>query len=119
VLGRFGNEFEVVGYSTDIDHAIDEIMSINPVLVIFNIDMPPFQMNGYQVMRKVADKGIECRFIALSDTWTTETMRDFFHSGGFDYLLKPLSNKANEAVFLDTLKNFITKQKAFQLEKQG
>lgn len=51
------------------------------------------QVGGIGLMKELKDAGMECEFVILTYSWSTASMRDFFHSGGFDYHLKPLNSQ--------------------------
>jgi len=60
------------------------------------------RMGGIGLMNALRAAGAECKFVILTDSWSTEAMRDFIHLGGFDFLRKPLNSVEIEAV-LDNL----------------
>ena len=80
------NGFDIIGSNTDFDQAVQEIMALRPMLVIYG-----WQIGGIALMRKLRAVGMSCEFITISYSWSTETMRDFFHSGGFEFILRPIN----------------------------
>jgi len=86
-----------------------EILALRPDLVVSTLYME--RMGGIGLMNALRAAGTECKFVILTDSWSTEAMRDFLHSGGFDFLRKPLNLKQIEAVF----ENMNDKQEAGEL----
>jgi response regulator of citrate/malate metabolism len=82
------NGYKVIGSSTKTDTALEEILALKPTLVI--CDHIIMLGSSDTLMKTVKKAGIGCEFIMLTKYPTLTAMRDFFQSGGFDYLLKPL-----------------------------
>ena len=82
------NGFEVVGFNTNALKAADEILLLKPELVITEYQMP--EMCAVSLMNAIKSTGVKSEFIILTVSWSVASMGEFFHSGGFDYLRKPL-----------------------------
>ena len=89
-------EIEVIGSSSNSKTALNEIVTLKPDLVVSDLFMR--QMGGIKLMSALKASGADCEFVILTHSWSSEAMRDFFQSGGFDFLLKPLSSQAIEDV---------------------
>jgi len=88
------NGFDVIGYNTDLEKAVAEITALKPVLVIYE-----WRVGGVTFMQRLRAAGVECEFIILTDYESFTALRNFFLTGGFDYLLKPLDkHKAETAL---------------------
>ncbi len=86
--------FEIVGANTNMPSARDEIAALKPELVIFGTSRP--QTIGIEFMKSLRKEGSDCEFVVLSTWWNIDTMANLFHSGGFDYLLKPFDKAKAE-----------------------
>ena len=73
--------FDVIGSNTDPGKAMIEIMSLKPVLVIYE-----WRIGGFTLMNKLRAAGADCEFIILTDYESCTALRDFFMNGGLDYL---------------------------------
>ena len=85
--------FDIIGSNTDFDQAVREIMALRPMLVIYE-----WQIGDITLIKKLRAAGLDCEFVTISYSWSPETMRKFFHSGGFDFLLLPINSQGMEAV---------------------
>jgi YesN/AraC family two-component response regulator len=63
----------------------------------------------------VKSAGVNCEFIMLTKYTALDLLREFFQSGGFDYLLKPLEMENMET----TLKRLCSKLNTTCEEAQG
>ncbi len=82
------NGFEVVGYNTNPQAAIDEIPRLAPHVVFCDLKMPG--MDGIEFIRNVKQIGADTEFIMLTAFREFDASVSFFRMDGFDYLLKPL-----------------------------
>ncbi len=67
--------------------ALEEIIQLQPDLVVSDLKMEPF--DGIGLMQKLKALGTEPYFLMVSAYGSFENSRRFFLEGGFDYLLKP------------------------------
>ena len=108
-------DIAVIGSSTNSKTAIDEILALKPCLVISDLYMT--QMGGIGLMNALRVAGSDCGFVILSHSWSSEVMRDFFSSGGLDFLLKPLDLQGIDEV-LERLDHKLRKDtKCFATQK--
>jgi response regulator of citrate/malate metabolism len=98
-LPRLKKEFEVVGVSSDADVAINEIISMNPDLVI--TDLYTKTMTGNALVRRLRQAGIKCEFIIYTDIHSHDDIREFFTDGrGYDYWLRPLDTEETDTMLV-------------------
>ena len=83
--------FETVGFSSDPFKAIEEIIELDPDIVFTDLKMP--EISGVDLMEILREKEVYCDFIIVSAFPKFEESRRFFLLGGFDYLLKPVSDE--------------------------
>jgi YesN/AraC family two-component response regulator len=92
--------FEVVGYSTNPQTAIAEIISLQPDVVFTDLKMPG--CDGLELLNTLKENGIGAEFVMLSSFDEYQAVREFFLLGGVDYILKPLDHD-NAALVLEKL----------------
>ena len=85
------NGFDVIGSNTDPNRAVQEIMTLRPVLVIYE-----WRIGGIALMNRLRAAGVDCDYIILTDCQSLSALRNFFANGGLDYLLKPLDKREAE-----------------------
>ena len=100
------NGFAVIGSNTDHDKAVLEIMTLKPVLVIYE-----WRIGGLWLMNRLRAAGAECELVILTDYESFGAQREFFMNGGLDYLLKPLDKREAEAA--------LTRLRSRKLQKIG
>ena len=80
---------EVVGTSTDPEHALTELAECSSLDVLFlDIEMPG--MNGFELLSKLESK-LESRPLVVFTTAYDQYAVRAFEANGIDYLLKPVS----------------------------
>jgi two-component system response regulator YesN len=82
--------FEVVGSNTNPVAAVKQIMRLYPDVVFADLVMP--ELSGVDLMARLKDNEVECEYVIISAFPEFVESRRFFLLGGFDYILKPLSN---------------------------
>ncbi len=102
------NGFEVVGSNTDRATAISEIAALKPHLVVCGTERAVIQ--GF--MKQVKEAGANCRFIVITKFWSPEMMGDFFYSGGYDFLLKPIDVAKADKSLKDLHKKLLAENRA-------
>lgn len=80
--------FEVTGKNISAEVALEEIKNSHYDVVFCDLRMPG--MSGVELMGQARAWGVDSAFVMLSAFSAFQDSRDFFTSGGFDYLLKPL-----------------------------
>jgi len=80
--------FEVIGSNTDPETALNEITEKKPDVVFSDLKMPG--CNGLELIDRIKERGIDTEFVMLSAYAEFEASRNFFLTGGIDYILKPL-----------------------------
>ena len=84
------NGYQAVGSSIDAVKAVKEIRKLNPDVVFTDLKMP--DCSGVDMMEQLRETGADCAFIVISAFPEFAEQRRFFLLGGFDYLLKPVSD---------------------------
>ncbi|MCL2602907.1 MAG: response regulator [Defluviitaleaceae bacterium] len=79
------------GYATDPNEAIGMIRDYEPDVVFTDLKMPG--MNGVDMMQRLRRTGYGGEFIIISAFGEFEESRRFFKLGGFDYLIKPVTDR--------------------------
>jgi two-component system response regulator YesN len=85
-----GCGYQVVGSSTKPFEAIKEIKKLNPDVVFSDLMMP--DCSGVDLVEALYEKGSDCEFVIISAFPDFEESKRFFLLGGFNYLLKPVSD---------------------------
>ncbi len=83
-LGRHCPQVEVVGQYTESMEGLKGIRTLQPALVLLDIEMPV--MNGFQLLEKVGDINFQLIFITAYDQYAVRA----FRFSALDYLLKPV-----------------------------
>lgn len=83
--------YQVVGKSINPVKAINEIGKQLPDVVFTDLKMP--ELSGVAMMEKLRNRGVTCEFVIISAFPEFEESRSFFLLDGFDYLLKPVSDR--------------------------
>jgi two-component system nitrate/nitrite response regulator NarL len=82
-------DFEVVGEATDGLEAIEQIKSLQPDLVLMDINMP--NCDGFEATRRVKAKMPDVRIVMLTVSEDADDLKAAIQSGADGYLLKDLS----------------------------
>jgi DNA-binding NarL/FixJ family response regulator len=88
VQAELGRSFEVVGSSSDVDAAIDEIRSKKPDVVLVDVHMPGG--GGLAVVNAVKETNPEVRFLALSVSDAAEDVIAMIRAGARGYVTKSI-----------------------------
>lgn len=89
VQAELGRSFEVVGSSSDVDKAIDEIRSNKPDVVLVDVHMPGG--GGLAVVNAVKETNPDVRFLALSVSDAAEDVIAMIRAGARGYVTKSIS----------------------------
>lgn len=96
--------------------AFEKIINNEPDIVITDIKMP--RISGLDLIAKVKEKGLKCRFIVVSGFKDFEYARSAMKYGVTSYLLKPISKvELNEAIAKICAEKKLENQK--QIESQN
>lgn len=99
--------FQICGVATDPFAAVEQICAQKPDVVFSDLKMPG--LSGTNLLLRVKKKGIPCEAVLISAYGEFTAARDFFTAGGFDYLVKPVSeNELSE--LLNTLADKLRKK---------
>ncbi len=101
------NGFEVVGFESNTNKAIQIIQELQPDVIFTDLKMPT--VDGHSFMKCIKEKGIQVEVIMLSAYGTFEDACTFFKQDGFDYLLKPIQLEEVQLV-LEKLANKLAKK---------
>lgn len=85
-LLRYEPDIEVLGEAADGPEAVQQIIALQPDLVLLDLRMP--QLGGVEVMRQIRGKGIVTRFLVLTTYDTDEYIAPALSAGAQGYLLK-------------------------------
>ncbi len=105
------NGFLIAGHNTDPVKAIDEIVKAAPDVVFLDMKMP--EMDGNTLVAHLREKGVDTEFVMISAYNEFEQVRKFFRQEGFDYILKPVSNDAIQAL-LEQLVDKLSEKKPYK-----
>lgn len=70
---------------------VDAIVAERPGLVLLDIQMPI--MDGFDVLREVADRGIDVPVIVITANGTIQRAVEAMQLGAFDFLMKPFQSR--------------------------
>jgi len=97
VEAELGRSFEVVGTSSDVDVAIEEIRSSKPDVVLVDVHMPGG--GGLAVVNAVKETNPEVRFLALSVSDAAEDVIAMIRAGARGYVTKSIGpDNLSEAI---------------------
>jgi DNA-binding NarL/FixJ family response regulator len=88
VQAELGRSFEVVGSSSDVDAAIDEIRSKKPDVVLVDVHMPGG--GGLAVVNAIKETNPDVRFLALSVSDAAEDVIAMIRAGARGYVTKSI-----------------------------
>ncbi len=88
VRSELSERFDVVGWSTDVDTATDEIRKARPDVVLVDVHMPGG--GGLAVVRNVHATNPEIRFLALSVSDAPEDVIAMIRAGSRGYVTKSI-----------------------------
>jgi len=115
VRAELGEEVDVVGAASEVDAAIDMIVDRHPEVVLVDVHMPAG--GGARVIREVAARDPEVRFLALSVSDAPDDVVATIRAGARGYVTKTISPPdlldaiervaAGDAVFSPRLAGFV------------
>jgi len=84
-----GPEVEVVGEAADVDGAVQAVLDLRPEVVLLDVHLPGG--GGGEVMRRVATRSPETRFLALSVSDAAEDVIGTIRAGARGYVTKTIT----------------------------
>jgi two-component system, LytTR family, response regulator len=82
---KFASQVEIIGCSTNVFIAIDEIEELQPDLLFLDVEMP--QMNGLEVLKHFPERNFNVIFTTAHEKYALPALK----AAATDYLVKPLS----------------------------
>ena len=80
------NDIEIVGVAEDGEHAVSQVESLEPQVVLMDMEMPG--MNGVDATKLICQKFPDVKVLVLSTFDTQEYVANSLNSGAMGYLLK-------------------------------
>ena len=115
VRAELDDRFDVVGWATDVDQAIDAIRKARPDVVLVDVHMPGG--GGVTVVKNITETNPEVRFLALSVSDAPEDVIAMIRGGARGYVTKSISPEelaaaidriaTDDAVFSPRLAGFV------------
>lgn len=115
VRAELDDRFDVVGWATDVDQAIDAIRKARPDVVLVDVHMPGG--GGVTVVKNITETNPEVRFLALSVSDAPEDVIAMIRGGARGYVTKSISPvelataidriSTDDAVFSPRLAGFV------------
>ena len=115
VRAELDDRFDVVGWATDVDKAIDAIRKARPDVVLVDVHMPGG--GGLTVVKNITETNPEVRFLALSVPDAPEDVIAMIRGGARGYVTKSISPvelaaaidriSTDDAVFSPRLAGFV------------
>jgi DNA-binding NarL/FixJ family response regulator len=115
VRAELSERFDVLGWSTDVDEAVDSIRSARPEVVLVDVHMPGG--GGLVVVSNVLETSPDTRFLALSVSDAPEDVIAMIRAGARGYVTKSIAPEdladavervaAGDAVFSPRLAGFV------------
>ena len=124
VRAELAHGAEVLGEAADVDEAVAAVMELRPDVVLLDVHLPGG--GGVEVMRRVADRVPETRFLALSVSDAAEDVIGTIRGGARGYVTKTITGPElvsaidrvadGDAVFSPRLAGFVLDAFAGSLE---
>ncbi len=115
VRAELDDRFDVVGWATDVDQAIDAIRKARPDVVLVDVHMPGG--GGVTLVKNITETNPEVRLLALSVSDAPEDVIAMIRGGARGYVTKSISPEelaaaidriaADDAVFSPRLAGFV------------
>ena len=102
--------FEVAGYASSGEQALEVIREVKPQVVLTDIRMK--QITGLMVMEEIQKEDFDCLFVVLSAYRDFEYAKQACDLGAFAYLLKPIEDDKLRETMEAAYKKCMEQQKA-------
>ncbi len=89
VRAELAEHFDVVGWSTDVDAAVDGIREARPDVVLVDVHMPGG--GGIAVVKNITESNPDVKFLALSVSDAPEDVISMIRTGARGYVTKSIS----------------------------
>jgi len=89
VRAEIAQQVDVVGEAEDVDTAVEAVLRLRPEVVLLDVHLPGG--GGGEVMRRVAGKAPETRFLALSVSDAAEDVIGTIRAGARGYVTKTIT----------------------------
>jgi DNA-binding NarL/FixJ family response regulator len=89
VKAELTGRVEVLGEAADVDEAVQAVLSLRPEVVLLDVHLPGG--GGAEVMRRVANRVPETRFLALSVSDAAEDVIGTIRAGARGYVTKTIT----------------------------
>jgi DNA-binding NarL/FixJ family response regulator len=89
VRAEIDGAVEVLGEAADVDQAVDAVLRLKPEVVLLDVHLPGG--GGGEVMRRVANRVPETRFLALSVSDAAEDVIGTIRAGARGYVTKTIT----------------------------
>jgi DNA-binding NarL/FixJ family response regulator len=89
VRAEIDGAVEVLGEAADVDQAVDAVLRLKPEVVLLDVHLPGG--GGGEVMRRVANRVPETRFLALSVSDAAEDVIGTIRAGARGYVTKSIT----------------------------
>jgi two-component system response regulator YesN len=86
------------GHSINPFEAVAKVKETNPDVVFTDLKMPG--LNGVELMETLKREGYDGEFVIISAYSEFEESRRFFKMGGYDYLIKPVSEEELQTLLI-------------------
>ena len=89
VRAELAGSVEVLGEAADVDQAVKAVLSLKPEVVLLDVHLPGG--GGVEVMRRVANRAPETKFLALSVSDAAEDVIGTIRGGARGYVTKSIT----------------------------
>ncbi len=89
VRAELGESVQVLGEAADVDQAVEAVRSLQPQVVLLDVHLPGG--GGQEVMRRVAGRAPDTRFLALSVSDAAEDVIGTIRAGARGYVTKTIT----------------------------
>lgn len=104
---------EIIGTATSGKKAEEEIIRLEPDLVLLDIRMP--KRSGIDILNTIKEKKMKCKVIIISAYTEFEYARNALEAGAFNYLVKPV----NKEKLITSVENAIAQIEADATAKEA
>jgi|LGVF01.1.fsa_nt_gb two-component system response regulator YcbB len=106
---------DIVGYQTNSEKVINELLILKPDIIILDFLMP--KIDGRQLIIKMKANLISSNFIMLSKVTDKDMIGDIYDLGIEFFINKPINNKEIVSILNNVIQKIKLKQKVSNIEK--